>query len=403
MNDHERECYQRAKMRHMEAVTEGTGYRHKPRRPRMSLDHMSPLGRTITTHRLERAWTLAELAKESTVPVYTISKILNKRADTVEDGYLEKLATAFGIEVRELTHPNKPKPPSRRDMVPPERLRFLMDRANLGVAALCRLSGLSRPTIDNALKGSRPLSTRSAKKLAPILKTYPAKLMTIPTATAAAIEEPQLEDEVAEAAAPPPAEESSEQPHLASDILLSNIRRLARAKGWSDRDVGRRAGVYQNFVANLAVRGGIPKATVLKQVADALETTVDVLLAGTSVQPAPAAPPPAPVETYGAVVVADEPPAAELVEADQVTFVGRVEIEDGIPLPASFRLSAEMYRLDEMKPGQSIKAVVPWGLPFDVFKNRFAVMVHHAQTKNGFWFHSEQSPDRTFIRLWRVI
>jgi len=391
LNDDEKAAYHRAKGRYMEAITAEAGVRHRPRRPRMALDLMSPLGRTITTLRLERAWTLAELSKASSVPVAFVSKMLNKRADSVPDDYLAKLASAFGIDVRDLTHPAKPKVRGNRDMTPPERLAFLMGRAHLGVAALCRLAGLSPSTVQAALKGTRPMSTWTAKKLAPILKTYPAKLMSIPTTTEAT-PEPQLEDEIAEAAAPAP-ESEAEEPTVST--LGANIRRLAQSMGLSDRKVGQKAGLWPSVVHDIRHRPGrTPSHATLVKLATALDTTVEGLLGE---QPEPAS-----VPGSSMVVIADTA-YGEIVEAEAVTFLPRIEIEKGVPAPSSFKLRHEMYRFDELVKGDSIVAEVPYGIEWGVFYNRFSVMVANAQHRTQHLYHYEAAHDRSHIRLWRML
>jgi transcriptional regulator with XRE-family HTH domain len=62
--------------------------------------------------------------------------------------------------------------------------------------------------------------------------------------------------------------------------LGENLKRLRRAKGWSQEEFGERAGLHRTYVS--AIERGVqnPTITVVEKLAQTLETTIGELVDG---------------------------------------------------------------------------------------------------------------------------
>jgi transcriptional regulator with XRE-family HTH domain len=60
--------------------------------------------------------------------------------------------------------------------------------------------------------------------------------------------------------------------------VAANVRRLIEVRGWTQRDLARAIGVYDGAISTLLAGEHIVRFTLLAQVADVLETSMDRLV-----------------------------------------------------------------------------------------------------------------------------
>lgn len=141
-------------------------------------------------------------------------------------------------------------------------------------------------------------------------------------------------------------------------------------------------------------------AAALKIPADELAQDVPAAKVPTRAAPAAFVPDTAAASAAAQAAAQAEMPADE--SAEPAPFVAP-PIEKGIPVPLSaIIIHADRYNWAGMGLGDSFFAECPFGMPLDLFEQRFASLIYRQQKKSGAWYVSEPDRKQNGVRVWRV-